>query len=47
MSKSMTKLREPINCLTHGIGFVLSLIALILMTTKGILSGLNGREFLP
>lgn len=43
MSKSMTKLREPINCLTHGIGFLLSLIALILMTTKGILSGLNGK----
>lgn len=41
--KSITKLREPINCLTHGIGFVLSLIALILMTTKGIINGLNGK----
>jgi hemolysin III len=43
MSNSIAKLREPVNSLTHGIGFVLSLIALVLMTSKGIINGLNGK----
>lgn len=41
MGKFLKILREPVNSLTHGIGFVLSLIALILMIFKGISNDLS------
>jgi hemolysin III len=41
MSKLSTILREPVNSLTHGIGFLLSLLALILMIFKGISNNLS------
>jgi hemolysin III len=41
MSKLSTILREPVNSLTHGIGFLLSLIALIVMIFKGITNNLS------
>lgn len=41
MSKLSTILREPVNSLTHGIGFLLSFLALILMIFKGISNNLD------
>lgn len=41
MSKFSKLLREPVNSLTHGIGFFLSIIALILMIFKGISNDLS------
>lgn len=41
MNKISRSLREPVNTITHGIGFVLSLLALVLMVIKGIANNLN------
>lgn len=41
MGKFSKTLREPVNSLTHGIGFILSLLALILMIFKGVSNNLG------
>lgn len=42
MGKISKKLREPVNSLTHGIGFLLSILALVLMVWKGMANNLDG-----
>lgn len=42
MGKIFKNLREPVNSLTHGIGFLLSILALGLMIWKGISNDLDG-----
>jgi len=42
MGKIFKNLREPVNSLTHGIGFLLSILALGLMLWKGITNDLDG-----
>lgn len=43
MNKLSNKLREPVNSLTHGIGFILSILALILMVVKGRNDNLSAK----
>lgn len=42
MNKMSKNLREPVNSLTHGIGFVLSVLALMLMVWKGLSKSIDG-----